>query len=277
VTFCWCAGASASWPREDGYSLHAARAIEPADRQGLLAPCRYGLRPAVSAERLDWAEDGTGRVRYRMKRRFSNGTSEVCLAPTQLLRRLAALVPPPRVHLVRDHGAFAPRAHGRAALTGQGRRGGRGCAGAAETTSTTPADRRASTAAPPWLGSEEGASPSAPPWSTPPEHDEGTPPWPEDPTRPRRIPWADLLRRVYRNEVMVCDWCGGKREVLAYVSEEAVTQRILRHLGLPDAPVVPAPARGPPENDLWDWDGERGDVDVIDVIDGARPPSPDDT
>jgi hypothetical protein len=44
-----------------------------------------------------------------------------------VLARLAALVPPPRVHLTRYHGVFAPHAALRAAITpaGRGRRGAR--------------------------------------------------------------------------------------------------------------------------------------------------------
>ena len=53
-----------------------------------------------------------------MKRTFSDGTRELLLAPLELLRGLAALAPPPRVHLTRYLGAFARNARARAALTG---------------------------------------------------------------------------------------------------------------------------------------------------------------
>ncbi len=57
--------------------------------------------------------------------------------PLDLMARLAALVPPPRMHLTRYHGVFAPHSKLRAAVTpagrGQGREaassGGRGEAG----------------------------------------------------------------------------------------------------------------------------------------------------
>ena len=104
---------------EDGCSLSAARLVEPNDREGLAQLCRYGLRPALALDRLARADDGN--LRYRLKRRFADGTDEIRLSPSELLRRLAALVPPPRVHQVRYHGAFAPNARGRAALTGQPR------------------------------------------------------------------------------------------------------------------------------------------------------------
>jgi hypothetical protein len=94
--------------RHDGFSLHAGITVHANDRLGLERLCRYGLRPPLALERLAFTQDG--RVRYRMKRTFSDGTRELVLLPTELLRRLAALVPPPKTHLVRYHGAFAPRA-----------------------------------------------------------------------------------------------------------------------------------------------------------------------
>ena len=104
---------------EDGCSLHAARLVEPNDREGLAQLCRYGLRPALALDRLARADDGS--LRYRLKRRFADETDEIRLTPIEFLRRLAALVPPPRVHQVRYHGAFAPNARGRTAPPTSGR------------------------------------------------------------------------------------------------------------------------------------------------------------
>jgi hypothetical protein len=46
------------------------------------------------------------------------------LDPLDFIARLAALVPPPRVHLTRFHGAFAANAALRAAITPAGRGAG---------------------------------------------------------------------------------------------------------------------------------------------------------
>ena len=51
-----------------------------------------------------------GRVCYRLKRPIADGRTELLLAPTEFLRKLASLIPPPRHHLVRFHGVFAPNA-----------------------------------------------------------------------------------------------------------------------------------------------------------------------
>lgn len=102
--------------RRDGFSLHAATAVAADDRAGLERVARYCARPPLSLDRLSL--DGDGRVRYRMKRRFSDGTADIVLSPRDFLLRLCALVPPPRAHQVRYHGMFAPHARGRALLVG---------------------------------------------------------------------------------------------------------------------------------------------------------------
>ena len=70
-----------------------------------------------------------------------------------------------------------------------------------------------------------------------------------DPARTSR--WARLMKRVFEIDVLVCDHCGGRRRIIAFVSETAVVQKILVHLGLPHEPPPIAPARSPPELPLF--------------------------
>jgi hypothetical protein len=92
---------------------------------------RYVSRPAVAVERLSLT--GRGQVRYRLKTPYRDGTTHIVLVPVDLVARRAALVPPPRAHLTRYHGVFAPHAAPRAALTPAGRGpGARRRAGMAE-------------------------------------------------------------------------------------------------------------------------------------------------
>jgi hypothetical protein len=52
---------------------------------------------------------------------------------------------------------------------------------------------------------------------------------------------------VFAVDVLRCHRCGGRREVLALITEGTVVRAILEYLGLSaEAPVV-HPARGPPE------------------------------
>jgi len=75
---------------------------------GLERLCNYGARGPLSLERLSALLDG--RLTYRMKRPSPTGQTHLVMAPVAFLRRLAALVPPPRANLVRYFGVFAPNA-----------------------------------------------------------------------------------------------------------------------------------------------------------------------
>ncbi len=46
----------------------------------------------------------------RLKTPWSDGTTHLVLSPLELIEKLAALVPPPRLNLVRYHGVLAPNA-----------------------------------------------------------------------------------------------------------------------------------------------------------------------
>ncbi len=96
-----------------GFSLHAATVCEAHQRSKLERLCRYITRGPIAARRL--SVDDRGRVIYRYKRPFRDGSTHVVLEPLDFMARLAALVPRPRLNLTRFHGVFAPnfkhRAH----------------------------------------------------------------------------------------------------------------------------------------------------------------------
>jgi len=221
--------------RVRGFSLHADRAVHENDRDGLERLCRYGLRPPLALDRLHPEPDG--RLRYVMKRTFSDGTRALVLTPDDLLARLSALVPPPRVHTVRYHGVFASAAALRPAVTGQPRRPrrGRAHAGAAP---MPPAPAPPASLPAHVTDVTEAVAP------TDAANASVTPP---APGRARRLPWAELLRRVYAVDVLACP-CGARAEVIAFVTAPDACVQILRHLGLPSRPPPLAPARAPPHD-----------------------------
>src|SRR6266850_7212614 len=112
---------------------------------------------------------------------LGDGRTALLLQPGELLRRLATLVPPPRAHLLRYHGVFAPASRWRREVV------------------------------PPPLAAVEhrDKAPLLP-------AGESTPATP--PQNPCRTPWAELLLRVFREDVLACP-CGRRRVVLAYLTE----------------------------------------------------------
>jgi hypothetical protein len=189
----------------DGFSLHAGVGVHPEDRGALERLCLYGARGPLALERLSELPDG--RIAYRMKRTAPDGSTHLVLPPGAFLARLAALIPPPRVHLTRFHGVFAPAARRRK-----------------EIVPTRPVPAPSPSPSP---------APAAPPaLCASPRH--------------TRIPWADLLRRVYKIDVLLCPSCGGRMRVIAFLSDPKVVRQILDHLELPSSPLPRAPARDPP-------------------------------
>ena len=65
--------------------------------------------------------------------------------------------------------------------------------------------------------------------------------------RPHRSKWADLLKRVFKIDALTCPYCGGKRKLIALITDGKVVRKILEHLGLPTSALSLAPARSPPE------------------------------
>jgi hypothetical protein len=62
--------------------------------------------------------------------------------------------------------------------------------------------------------------------------------------RTYRIPWADLLAKVFEIDVLACPECGGRMMLSAFIAEPTVAKRILDHLRLDSTGPPFAPARG---------------------------------
>ena len=72
------------------------------------------LRPPLTVERLERLSGG--RLAYRMKTPWRDGTTHVVMSDGELVEKLAALVPAPRFHLVRYFGILSSAAKQRASI-----------------------------------------------------------------------------------------------------------------------------------------------------------------
>jgi hypothetical protein len=97
-----------------GFSVHAHTQVPAHRRDQLECLLRDTARGAVSLERLQ--AEANGDLVYTFTHPWSDGTTGIRLAPLELLEKLAALVPLPRVHLVRYGGCLAPHSHLRGAI-----------------------------------------------------------------------------------------------------------------------------------------------------------------
>jgi len=91
-----------------GFSLHAEVCCAAHERKKLEHLCRYITRPAIANERL--ALNRAGQVVLTLKTPYRDGTTHIVMSPLEFMQRLAALIPRPRLHLIRFHGVLAPNA-----------------------------------------------------------------------------------------------------------------------------------------------------------------------
>jgi len=175
------------------------------------------------------ARADNGNVLYSLKKTWRDGSTHVVLEPYTLIARLAALIPRPNKKLVTYHGVFASAAGYRAWVV--------------------PHPPEAESQQPPKTTQLPDPRPPAPAL----EHNEpgplaqhsasAIPPKPR-PRKPR-AKWAELLKRVFLFDVLTCP-CGGKRSLIAAITDHGVIVKILDHLGLPSEPPQVSPARAPP-------------------------------
>jgi len=86
--------------------LDASVRIEAADRAGRERLLRYCARPPFALDRLH--ELDLERLLYEGTKPGPGLTGSLVLTPLDLLDRLAALVPPPRIHRLRYVGVLTP-------------------------------------------------------------------------------------------------------------------------------------------------------------------------
>ena len=98
----------AGWHHGGGFSLDASVRIDGPDRCGLERLLRYCARPPFALERLE--QLGEDQLVYRFAKPLPDGRTELRLTPLELIERLAALIPPPRLHRHRPSPTL-PRLH----------------------------------------------------------------------------------------------------------------------------------------------------------------------
>ena len=173
-----------------GFSLHAAVRCGADDCQALEQLCRYITRPALANERVQ--TNAAGQVVLKLKTAWRDGTTHLVMSPLEFMQRLAALVPRPRLHLIRfgvrvtslrevsgpalrDHGVLAPNAKLRAQVV--------------------PQEPEPPTQAAPRAECEANCA----------HH------------RPVRLSWAKLLKRGFELDLEHCPNCGGELKIIAAI------------------------------------------------------------
>jgi hypothetical protein len=75
--------------------------------------------PSGEKGRLENQTNTAGQVVLKLKTPWRDGTTHLVMSPLEFMQRLAALVPRPRLHLIRFHGVLAPNVKLRALVVPQ--------------------------------------------------------------------------------------------------------------------------------------------------------------
>jgi hypothetical protein len=70
----------------------------------------------------------------------------------------------------------------------------------------------------------------------------------------RKMLWAALLQRVFGIDALRCPKCDGRMRVIATIIEAKVVKAILDALGLESAPPSIRSSRGPPEQEMVEYE-----------------------
>ena len=159
-----------------------------------IVPIRH---PPWHCERVQL--NAAGQVELKLKTPWRDGTAHLVMSPLEFMQRLAALVPRPRLHLIRFHGVLAPNAKLRPLVVPQG--------------SHSPEEPAAEAAVAAECETEATRA------------------------QPGRIAWARLLKRVFDIDMHTCPNCGaGELKIIAAILERPVIDTILTDLGLDPQP-----------------------------------------
>ena len=130
-------------------------------------------------------------------------TRQLVFEPLELLEKLAALTPRPRINLVLYHGVLAPHAGWRARVIAS---------------SAPPVETSVAASA----SADANDEPTTAPFS-------------------RHWAWADLMRRAFDIDVLACPSCGGRMRLIATVEDPDAIRAILATLALSDERADRAP------------------------------------
>jgi hypothetical protein len=181
-----------SW-RRSGFSIDDSVRIPAAEQKGLEDVARYMLRAPVSLPRIRWTR-GDKELFYVAEGSHDDPEDPAVegqkIDTLEFLARVITQIPQPRRHLLFYYGHYAHLVRGKR--------------------SKSQPQSQATKETEPFPVEEPTLSPAR--------------------KAALRRRWANLIRRVFEVDPLVCDRCGGQLRVVAFITEPRVITRILEHL-----------------------------------------------
>lgn len=208
------ARAMLEWASDGGFSLNASVRIEDHDRKGLERLIRYCARPPFALDRIEAIDEE--HLLYHLAKPQFDGTTTLQLTPMELIDRLVALVPPPRMHRHRYHGVLAPNSPLRRYIV---------TLRESELNQVDPVKEKITVSTDVEDSQQHSGQSSA------------------------HYFWAMLIARIFETLPLICPHCGAEMEIIAFITETVPKRAILESVNEPSQPPVITAARGPP---AWD-------------------------
>ena len=231
-----------------GFSLNASVCIGTNDREGLERLIRYCARPVFSGERLDIVGE---RLKYVLPKPTADGQTILLLKPTELLDKLAQLIPPPKRHRHHYHGVLAPNSPTRAKIIGRVDQ---------EPASEAVAAAKEDPELPFLIPNTSQTEKAGPQVKSQPPCDEDAktelqqqPKAKKQPSKASLFRWAMLMARIFEVFPLSCPQCDHPMRIIAFIKDGHSVRKILNHINEPSSPPAIASARGPPESE-FDYD-----------------------
>jgi len=235
-----------------GFSLDANVLIQPQDREGLERLIRYCARPIFSGERLEFIGE---KLRYLLPKPTADGQTVLLLKPSELLDKLAGLIPPPRRHRHHYHGVLASHSPLRSKIAALANKEIIGPNTSSEKTSEP---FQSASGSPTFTNCQNEKS----------EQTEESPKIQEaqkdrasgvdaetqapqkkkkEPSKASLFRWAMLLARIFEVLPLSCPKCNHPMRIISFIEDTHTIRKILTHINEPTQPPPITPARGPPE------------------------------
>lgn len=179
-----------SW-RRSGFSIDDSVRLPLGEQKGLEDVARYMLRAPVSLSRLRWTP-GDKEVFYNDSYTESKGQTArgQSIDALEFVARALTQIPQPRKHLLFYYGYYSNAVRGRRF--------------------THPPKNELTDDNSPDTADEPALDPAR--------------------KAALRRRWADLIRRVFEVDPLICDRCGGQLQVIAFITQPRVIRKILDHL-----------------------------------------------
>jgi len=184
---------------------------------------------SFSQDRLGWWNEQKQQLVYQFQRPLPDGRTHEILSAMDLMKRLAELIPPPWINMVRYYGALAPNAKIReqvVMLSGPSEALRQRLQQSAEEMGL---DHHEDT-----LDSKTGSAKEK-----------------KDEARKRASKtWAVLMARIFEFLPLICPRCGHEMKMVGFIVESENVRKVLEHLELPTKAPTPYPPRAPPQMEL---------------------------